>query len=161
MSGMSAPNFSELVAEKLTRLKVLEQSPSSPTRDEELLAINSELRKLQKVICDRMNALPWNEEKKQLQRLREELDRAPIWGYEIDVDLSTKRLNELDTELAVGGLNDSKRRKLQKERRTTLARRRSLVEEAKAPAPPVTKSVTEQIAEYEARKARLLGSEKT
>jgi hypothetical protein len=158
---MSAPNFSEVVAEKLTRLKVLEQSPSSPTRDQELLAVKGELLELHKLVCDKMNALPWNEEKKQLQGLREQLDRAPIWGYEIDVDVSTKRLNELDTELSAGGLNDSKRRKLHKERQTILALRRRLVEEVNATRPPVTKSVTEKIAEYEARRARFLGSEKT
>jgi hypothetical protein len=158
---MSVPDLSEAVAAALARLKAVQESPTSLTRYKNLLALNSELRKLHKLICDRMNALPWSEEKKQLQNLREQVERAPIWGYEIDVDLSTKRLNDLDTELSAGGLNNSKRRKLQKERRTILARRRRLVEDAKSTRSPATKSVTEKIAEYEARRARFLESEKT
>jgi hypothetical protein len=160
---MSATNLSKVVAAKRARLKVLEQLPSSPTRDQELLAVSSELRKLYKLVSDRMNAIPWNEEKKQLRDLREELDRAPIWGYELDVNLSTKRLNELDTELTAGGLNNSIRKKLQKERRTISALRRRTAEHAMAASAsestsPASKSLAEKIAEYKADVARALRS---
>jgi hypothetical protein len=124
---MSVPNLSEAVAAALALLKALEQSPMSPTKDEELPALNSKLRKLRKLLCDRVNALPWNEEKKQLLVLREKLDRAlSSWEYQIEVDISAKRLNELEKELSAGALNDSKRRRLQKEQRRILAFRKSI-----------------------------------
>jgi hypothetical protein len=163
---MSVPNLSEAVVAALARLKALEQSPISPTKEEELPALNSELRKLRKLLSDRINALPWNEEKKELLALREKLDRAlSSWEYEIEVDTSAKRLKELEKELSAGALNDSKRRKLQKERRKILALRKSIEQSGAADdgarsTAPAVKSPTQRIAEYEALLARALRSHK-
>jgi hypothetical protein len=162
---MSALNLCDDVSAALARLKALEQSPPSTAREEELLALNQELRKLRKLVCDRMNAIHgWNKEKKQLQGLRKQVDRAlSNWEYQTEVDISDKRLKEVEKELSTGGLNDSKRRKLQKERRRILALRSKASEEARVTSAaestaPATKSAAEKIAEYEAHLAQALRS---
>jgi hypothetical protein len=162
---MSVPNLSEAVAAALARLKALEQSPMSPTKEEELPALNSELRNLHKLVCDKINALPWNEERKQLMIWRKKLDRAlSSWEYESQVDISSKRLNEVDKELS-RPLNNSKRREFLKERRRISALRKKLVQQAgTAGVPksevPAVKSTVEGIAEYEALRARAFGFRK-
>jgi hypothetical protein len=159
---MNVLNLSEAVAAKLARLKAVQESPTSLTKYKKLLALNSELRKLREVVCDRMNALPWNEEKKHLQVLGKELDRAlSNWEYQIEVDVSPKRQNELEKELSAGGLNDSTRRKLQKELQTMLALRSKVAEEARATSAaestvPATRAAAERIDEHKAELERAL-----
>ena len=163
---MSVPNLSEAVAAALAKLKALEQSQPSSTTDKELLQLSDELRKLRKQLHGRINALPWNQEKKALRDLLEKVDRVlSAWEYEIEVDVSPKRLNELEEKLSAGALNDSTRRKLQSEQRRILALQKKAIERAGATSaakstPRATKSVAEKIAEYEALRARALGSGK-
>src|SRR5260370_20502610 len=127
MALMSVPIGSETVAATLTRLKVLQESPTSAAKDEEMPALNGELRKLRKLVFNKINALPWGQERKQLVVLSEKLDRAlSSWEYEFEVDISPRRLNELKKELSAGALNDSKRRRLQKEMRKIMALRKSI-----------------------------------
>ena len=158
---MSGANLSEAVAAALAHLKALQQSSPSLTKYKKLLALNSELRKLSELVCDRMNVLRWNEEKKQLQVLSKKLDRAlSNWEYQIEVDVSRKRQNELEKELSAGGLNDSTRRKLQKELPTIKALLRAMerasAESTAESTVPFNKSAAEKIAEYEAAVARAL-----
>lgn len=123
---VSLANLPEAVAAALTRLNALKGQPMSPTTAEQMPALNTELRELRKRLCDRMNALSWNEERKGLLDLRKKLDRALSgWEYESTVDVSLKRVNELETELLASALNDSQRRRLQRVLRQILALRKS------------------------------------
>ena len=149
---MSTSNLSETVTAALSQLKMLqESSPTSAAREEELPTLNGELRKLGKLLSDKINALPWNQERKQLLALRAKLDLAlSTWDYEVEVDTSTKRLKELEKELSSSALNDSRRRKIQRERRTILALRRSLQQSGAATKSnsSATKSSAQKISEY-------------
>jgi predicted nucleic acid-binding Zn-ribbon protein len=162
---MNIPNLSEAVANALERLRVVKEMPPSLARDEELLALNGELRKLRKRLWDQMNALPWGKERKTLHSLHEKVDRAlSNWDYQREVDVRAERRNELEKKLSAGGLNDSTRRKLRKERRTIKAllsaMEKGRAESAAKSTAPATKTAAGKIAEYEALKARLLGSGK-
>jgi hypothetical protein len=107
---MNVLNLSEAVAAKLARLRAVQESPKSLSKYKNLLALNDELRNLRKLVWDKINALPWGDEKKEVIALYDELDRALFnWEYQIKVNVSPKRQNELEKELSAGGLNDSTR----------------------------------------------------
>ncbi len=157
---MSVPDLSGAVAAALARLKALQERPASLTKYKNLLVLNDDLRILRKLVCDKINALPWGDEKKQVTALRDELDRVLCnWEYEFKVDISDKRLHELLQQLLTGGLNNSQRRKLKKERQTILALRQKLAQQmagVRKSAAQADKSRAERIAEYEALLARAL-----
>ena len=132
---MSVLKLSEDVANALERLSVVKEMPPSPARDEELPALNRELRKFRKRLWDQMNGLRWGKERKMLQGLHEKVDKAlSNWEYEVEVDVSDKRLKDAEKELLAGGLNDSKRKKLHKKQRTILALREKSTEQARTAA---------------------------
>jgi hypothetical protein len=162
---MSVPNLSETVAAALEHLKTLEQLPMSPAKEEELPAVQSELQKSRKLLRDKINALSSGKERKQLVTLLSKVERAlSNWEYQSEVDVSAERRNELEKKLSAGGLNDSTRRKLQKELRMIKALLSAIekgrAENATESTAPAAKTAAEKIAEYEALKARLLGSGK-
>jgi hypothetical protein len=162
---MSGANPSKDVTEALARLEAVQRSPTSLTKYKKLLALNSELRRLRKLVCDRMNALPWNEEKKQLQDLLKRVDRAlSNWEYRVEVDVSPKRQSELEKKLSVGGLNNSTRQKLQKELGTIKAYLRAMerarAKSAEELAALPSKFASEKIAEYKKLKALFLASKR-
>ncbi|MDP9003379.1 MAG: hypothetical protein M3N12_01160 [Verrucomicrobiota bacterium] len=146
------------VAAALTRLETLKAQPISPTIEEALPALNAELRKLLKQLRDEMNTLRWGKERKGLLALTRKIERALSgWEYDIEIDVSMKRIKEIDERLSAGGLNDSRRRRLERERRKIQAVRQSFEEKHAGPlTAPIVKSTAQTMKDYETERLRAL-----